>query len=84
MRDGICVDPPLCRGTSQGKCGSCTKDLVCVGETVGKMGERTCVCGQCQVLRGMRHDMWMTVVLRTQRCAILSFAAQATRVRVMK
>ena len=39
MRDGICVDPPLCRGTSQGKYGSCTKDLVCVGEIVGKMGE---------------------------------------------
>ena len=39
MRDGICVDPPLCRGTSQGKCGSSTIDLVCVGETVGKIGE---------------------------------------------
>ena len=39
MTDGICVDPPLCRGTSHGKYGSCTKDLVCVGETVGKMGE---------------------------------------------
>ena len=40
VRDGICVDPPLCRrGTSQGKYGSCTKDLVCVGETVGKIGE---------------------------------------------
>ena len=45
-KDGICVDPPLCRGTSQGKYGSCTKDLVCVGETVGKkseMGERELV-----------------------------------------
>ena len=39
MRDGICVDPPLCRGTSQGKYGSCTKALVCVGEVVGKIGE---------------------------------------------
>ena len=39
MRDGICVDPPLCRGTSQGKYGSCAKDLVCVGGTVGKIGE---------------------------------------------
>ena len=39
MRDVICVDPPLCRGTSQGKYGSCTKDLVCVGEIVGKIGE---------------------------------------------
>ena len=39
MRDGICVDPPLCRGTSQGKYGSSTTALVCVGETVGKIGE---------------------------------------------
>ena len=38
-RDGICVDPPLCRGTSQGKCGSNTAALVCGGETVGKIGE---------------------------------------------
>ena len=38
-QDGICVDPPLCRGTSQGKYGSCTRDLVCVGETVGNTGE---------------------------------------------
>ena len=37
VRDGICVDPPLCRGTSQGKCGSSTTALVCVGETVGKI-----------------------------------------------
>ena len=39
VRDGICVDPPLCRGTSQGKNVSSTKDLVCVGEDVGKIGE---------------------------------------------
>ena len=39
MSDGICVDPPLCRGTSQGLNGSRTKDLVCVGETVGKKNE---------------------------------------------
>ena len=39
MRAGICLDPPLCRGTSHGKYGSCTKDLVCVGEAVGKIGE---------------------------------------------
>ena len=38
VRDGICVDP-LCRGTSQGKCGSWTIGLVCDGETVGKIGE---------------------------------------------
>ena len=31
VRDGICVDPPLCRGTSQGKYGSKTIDLVCQG-----------------------------------------------------
>ena len=38
-QEGICVDPPLCRGTSQVKCGSRIADLVCVGGTVGKMGE---------------------------------------------
>ena len=39
MRDGICVDPPLCRGTSQGISGSRVEELVCKRETVGKMGE---------------------------------------------
>ena len=38
-RGGSCVDPPLCRGTSQGQYGSRTTGLVCVGETVGKTGE---------------------------------------------
>ena len=38
MRDGICVDPPLCRGISQGN-SSCTEGLICVGEIVGKVGE---------------------------------------------
>ena len=42
MGDGICVDPPLCRGTSQGiyiYMGSRIIGLVCKGETVGKKGE---------------------------------------------
>ena len=39
VRDAICVDPPLCRGTSQGKYGSMTIGLEFVGETVGNMGE---------------------------------------------
>ena len=39
VRDGICVDPPLCRGTSKGFYGSRTIELVCKGETVGKIGE---------------------------------------------
>ena len=39
MRDGICVDPPLCRESSQGKYGSCAKGLGCKGENVGKIGE---------------------------------------------
>ena len=43
VRDGICVDPPLCRGSSQGKYGSCSKSLVCVGEIVGEMSERELV-----------------------------------------
>ena len=66
VRDGICVDPPLCRGTSQGDCGSRTIDLVCAGETVGKigqvdeMGERELVLVSV-VWQGMRHDTWMTL-----------------------
>ena len=49
MRDGICVDPPLCRGTLQGFQGSRTIGPVCKSETVGKvrevdeMGERELV-----------------------------------------
>ena len=39
VRDGICVDPPLCRGPSQGIYGLRIIVLVCEGETVGKMGE---------------------------------------------
>ena len=31
MRDRICVDSPLCRGTSQGKYGSRIIGLVCTG-----------------------------------------------------
>ena len=84
----MCVDPPLCRGTPQGKHGSSTKDLVCAGETVGKIGEvdemgereRTCACCQRQVRQGTRHGTWMTIVSETQRCAILSRAALEPRV----
>ena len=39
MRNGICVDPPLYRGTSQGIHWSRIIGLVCEGETVGKIGE---------------------------------------------
>ena len=39
VRDGFCADSPLCRGTSQGKYGSKTIDLVCAAETVGMIGE---------------------------------------------
>ena len=39
MRDGICVAPPLCRGTSQGIYGLRIIGLVCEGETVGKIGK---------------------------------------------
>ena len=77
VRDEICVDPPLSRGTSKRIYGSRIMALVCKGETVGKTGEvnvGTCACGQCQVQQGVRHDTWMTIVSGTQRCAILSFA----------
>ena len=39
MGDGICVDPPLCRGPSQGIYGLRITGLVCEGETVGQIGE---------------------------------------------
>ena len=86
MGDGICVDQPFCRGTLQGIFGLRITGLVCVGETVGKIGkvcemvERTGACGQCQVRERMRHDTWMTIVIGTQRCSILSFAAPEPRV----
>ena len=37
--DGTCVDPPLCRGTSQGFYGLRIIGLVCELETVGKIGQ---------------------------------------------
>ena len=39
VRDGICVDPPLCRGPSQSIYGLRFIVLVCEGETVGKIGD---------------------------------------------
>ena len=38
-RARICVGPPLCREPSQGTCGLRIIELVCEGETVGKIGE---------------------------------------------
>ena len=37
LRDGSCVDPPLCRETSQGIPGSRVIGPVCEGETDGKV-----------------------------------------------
>ena len=62
MSDGICVDPPLCRGTSQGMCGSRIMVFVCEGETVGKKrevdgkGERELVL-EVNVRCGKERDM---------------------------
>ena len=40
LGEGVdCLDPPLCRGPSQGTCSSCTKCLVCACETGGKTRE---------------------------------------------
>ena len=39
MRDGICVDAPLCRGPSQGIYGLRFIVLACEGETLGLIGE---------------------------------------------
>ena len=82
MRDGICVDPPLCRGTRQGKYGSRIIDLVCAGETVGKigevdeMGERELVLVvsvRCGKERDMTHGRQL--FQGHKRCAILSLLA---------
>ena len=37
--------------------------------------ELVLVVSECQVRQGMRHDTWMTIVLRRQKFAILSFPA---------
>ena len=78
VRDGICVDPPLCCGPSQGMCGLRFIVFICEGETVGKIGEvdekgkRELVLVVSQVRQGMRHDTWMTIVLWTQmKCDML-------------
>ena len=91
VRDGICVDPPLCRGTSQGKYGSRIIDLVCAGETVGKMGEVDEICERELVLvvsvrcgkewvmtRGWQL-FWDTKMCNPEPCS-----PWATRVRGMK
>ena len=45
----MCVDPSLCRGTRRVNMGR-GPEILCVGETVGKvgevdeMGERACAC----------------------------------------
>ena len=84
-RDGICVDPPLCRGTSQGLYGVRIIGLVSECETVGKVGEvdemgerELVVTVRCGKERDV--DTWMTIVSRTHRCAILSLAALEPRV----
>ena len=72
MRDGICVDPPLCLGSSQGKFGSCAKGLGREGESVGKVGEvgeRELVLVVSVRCRKERNNYF-----ETQRCAILSDA----------
>ena len=59
VRDVIWVDPPLCRGTSQGKYGSRAKGLGCDGEIVGKIcevSEREHVL-VVSVRRGKERDM---------------------------
>ena len=84
MRDGICVDPPLCRGTSQSIYGLRIKRPACEGETVGKigevheMGERELVL-VVSVKCGKERDMTRGCS-RTQRCAFMSFAALEPRV----
>ena len=59
---GFCVDPPLCRGTSQGKDGSRIIHIACAGETFGRtgevdeMGDREFVLALC-VRCGKERDM---------------------------
>ena len=40
VRGEVCVVPPLCRATSQGKYGSCAEDLVCVLVRLSERSER--------------------------------------------
>ena len=55
----------MCKGETVGKIGEV--------DEMGEMGERELVSAKMQ--QKTRHDTWMTIVLRRQRCAILSFAA---------
>ena len=70
--------PPLCRSSSQcdrssgPECSSCSKSIVGVCESQWK--DRR---GSKQ--RQMRHDMWMTIVFKTQRCAILILSHACSR-----
>ena len=72
MRDGICVDPPLCGGSSQATYGSCAKGLGCEGENVGKIGE----VGERELVLvvSVRCGKERNNYFDTQRCAILSDA----------
>ena len=59
MGNGISVDLPLRRGSSQGMYGSCTKRLECEGEDdwkIGEAGERELVL-VVNVRCGKERDM---------------------------
>ena len=71
MGDGTPVEPPLRRGSSQGKYGSCTKGLDCDGERDWKIGERELAGDQWQVRQGTKLDTWMTDVSRRSKAGTL-------------
>ena len=92
VTDGICVDPPLWRGTSHGKYGSMIIGFVWRGETVGKigevdeMGERELVL-EVSVRCGKEWDRtrrWQLFFKDTKMCNPELCSSWATRVRVMK
>ena len=78
VRDGICVDPPLCRGTSQGK--KCRgPQILCVLVRLSERWEKWMKLGE--------RELVLAVSVRcskTQRCAILSLPALEPRVFAMK
>ena len=92
VRDGICVDLPLCHGTSQGIYGSRFIGLLCEGETVGKVGEvdeigeRENFC-LWSVSGAARNETWYVddnYFEGTRMCDAEFCSSWATRVHVMK
>ena len=75
--DGTFVDPPLCRGTSQGKYGLRIIGLVCEGET-GKIGELDGM-GERELV--LVVSVWCCVIVVFQCRSIPSFQEQEQKLK---